>query len=111
MVTVTIEEVEDASLEHDHDIGYGAARRNEVGVECRGRLGAVERVSGRSTRGWGSPAPAARLSERTPLFGFMEPGYDPPAVMAARVAELVTVGLLGGFLLLRFVSRSSGGRW
>ena len=51
------------------------------------------------------------ISERTPLFGFMEPGYDPPALMAARVAELVTVGLLGSFLAARFVGRDSRGRW
>jgi hypothetical protein len=50
------------------------------------------------------------ISERTPLFGFMEPGYDPPALMTARVAELVTVGLLGSFLVLRFSGRGSGGR-
>lgn len=51
------------------------------------------------------------ISERTPLFGFMEPGYDPPALMAARVAELVTVGFLGSFLIARFAGRGSGGRW
>lgn len=51
------------------------------------------------------------ISERTPLFGFMEPGYDPPALMASRVAELVTVGLLGSFLVARFARRSSAGRW
>ena len=51
------------------------------------------------------------VAERTPLFGFMEPGYDPPALMASRVAELVTVGLLGSFLVARFVGRGSGGRW
>jgi hypothetical protein len=51
------------------------------------------------------------ISERTPLFGFMEPGYDPPALMASRVAELVTVGLLGSFLIARFAGRGSGGRW
>jgi len=51
------------------------------------------------------------VSERTPLFGFMEPGYDPTALMAARVAELVTVGLLGSFLVARLVGRGSGGRW
>lgn len=28
-----------------------------------------------------------------------------------RVAELVTVGLLGSFLVARLVSRSSAGRW
>lgn len=44
------------------------------------------------------------IAERTPLFGFMEPGYDPPAIMAARVAEVATVVLLGGFLATRFAS-------
>jgi hypothetical protein len=51
------------------------------------------------------------VSERTPLFGFMEPGYDPPAIMAARVAELTTVVLLGSFFALRFVRRAPVGRW
>ena len=51
------------------------------------------------------------VAERTPLFGFQEPGYDPPALMASRVAELVTVGLLGSFLVARLVSRSSDQRW
>jgi hypothetical protein len=45
------------------------------------------------------------VAERTPLFGFQEPGYDPTAIMASRVAELLTVGLLGSFLLSRLVSR------
>jgi hypothetical protein len=48
------------------------------------------------------------ISERTPLFGFMEPGYDPPAIMASRVAELSTVALLGSFLLGRFARRVRG---
>jgi hypothetical protein len=43
------------------------------------------------------------VAERTPLFGFMEPGYDPPAIMASRVAELVAVGLLGSFLVARLL--------
>jgi hypothetical protein len=51
------------------------------------------------------------ISERTPLFGFMEPGYDPPAIMASRVAELVTVALLGSFLLARLGKKLSAGRW
>jgi hypothetical protein len=51
------------------------------------------------------------VAERTPLFGFQEPGYDPPALMASRVAELVTVGLLGTFLVARLVSRGSAARW
>jgi hypothetical protein len=45
------------------------------------------------------------IAERTPLFGFMEPGYDPPAIMAARVAEVATVALLGSFLATRLASR------
>jgi uncharacterized membrane protein len=51
------------------------------------------------------------VAERTPLFGFQEPGYDPPAITASRVSELVTVGLLGSFLVARLVGRSSAGRW
>jgi hypothetical protein len=51
------------------------------------------------------------VSERTPLFGFMEPGYDPPAIMASRVAELVTVGVLGAFLVARVAWRGSVARW
>jgi hypothetical protein len=51
------------------------------------------------------------ISERTPLFGFMEPGYDPPAIMAARAAELVTVGLLGSFLLARLTQSAPQSRW
>ena len=39
------------------------------------------------------------IAERRPLFGFMEPGYDPTAIMASRVFEVTTVVLLGGFLL------------
>ena len=88
-----------------------------------GLLAPVERVLGRfggaavgllALGGAGQAATAFAfllISERTPLFGFMEPGYDPPALMAARVAELVTVALLGLFLAVRGMRRSSGGRW
>jgi hypothetical protein len=51
------------------------------------------------------------ISERTPLFGFMEPGYDPAAILASRVAEGATVVLLGAFLAARFVGRVPAGRW
>jgi hypothetical protein len=51
------------------------------------------------------------VSERTPLFGFMEPDYDPPAIMASRVTELATVGLLGTFLVARLAAKGSVGRW
>jgi hypothetical protein len=44
------------------------------------------------------------ISERTPLFGFMEPGYDPTAILASRVAEAVTVLSLAGFLVARFAN-------
>jgi hypothetical protein len=45
------------------------------------------------------------VSERTPLFGFMEPGYDPTAILAARAAEVAAVVFLGVFLVLRFAVR------
>jgi hypothetical protein len=51
------------------------------------------------------------VAERTPLFGFQEPGYDPPAIIASRVAEVAAAALLGSFLVGRLVSRSSAGRW
>ena len=41
------------------------------------------------------------ISERTPLFGFMEPGYDPTAIAAARISEVATVVFLGAFLVAR----------
>jgi hypothetical protein len=41
------------------------------------------------------------ISERTPLFGFKEPGYDPTAILASRVAEVATVVFLAGFLVVR----------
>jgi hypothetical protein len=46
------------------------------------------------------------ISERTPLFGFMEPGYDPEAILASRIAEVATIVFLGGFLAARAISRS-----
>jgi hypothetical protein len=45
------------------------------------------------------------ISERTPLFGFQEPGYDPPAIMASRIAEVAAVVFLGAFLAGRFRRR------
>jgi hypothetical protein len=88
-----------------------------------GLLAPVERLLGR----WGGAAVALLASggvglaatsfvfllasERTPLFGFMEPGYDPPAILASRVAEAATVGLLGSFSVARVVRRVSAGRW
>ena len=51
------------------------------------------------------------ISERTPLFGFMEPGYDPQAILAARVSEVATVVLLGGFALTRFTRKVHTAAW
>jgi hypothetical protein len=39
------------------------------------------------------------IAERTPLFGFQEPGYDPTGIAASRGAEIATVVLLGAFLV------------
>lgn len=51
------------------------------------------------------------ISEHTPLFGFKEPGYDPPAIAAARAAEIATVVFLGAFLLGRVGLRARMTRW
>jgi hypothetical protein len=45
------------------------------------------------------------ISERTPVFGFKEPGYDPSAIMASRIAEVATVVFLSVFLAGRFTGR------
>lgn len=51
------------------------------------------------------------IGERTPLFGFMEPGYDPTAILTARIAEAATVILLGAFMWARFLRRTPAARW
>jgi hypothetical protein len=51
------------------------------------------------------------ISERTPLFGFMEPGYDPGAIATARAAEAATILLLGSFLVARFGLPTGMPRW
>ena len=50
------------------------------------------------------------ISERTPLFGFKEPGYDPPAIMTSRISEVATVVFLGAFVAARFLRRPAV-RW
>jgi hypothetical protein len=50
------------------------------------------------------------VSEQTPLFGFMEPGYDPTAILASRIAEVATVVSLGAFGIARFVAHAAT-RW
>jgi hypothetical protein len=51
------------------------------------------------------------ISEQTPLFGFKEPGYDPPAMAAARAAEVATVVFLGAFLVGRLGPKAPMWRW
>lgn len=51
------------------------------------------------------------ISEHTPLFGFMEPGYDPPAILASRIAEGVTVLSLGAYGIARLVASGRAMRW
>ena len=43
------------------------------------------------------------IAERRPLFGFMEPGYNPAAIRAAQVSEIAAVALLGVYLVARHV--------
>ena len=50
------------------------------------------------------------ISEHTPLFGFMEPGYDPMGILASRLAEGASVLLLGAHLTARFTGASVA-RW
>ena len=51
------------------------------------------------------------IAERRPLFGFMEPGYNPAAIRAAQVSEIATVALLGVYLGARHLPfRSPGPR-
>jgi hypothetical protein len=87
-----------------------------------GLLLPVERLSGRcgtlvvSGLALGGIALAAvsyvflLIAERRPLFGFMEPGYNPAAIRAAQVSEIVTVALLGIYLVARHVPIRSAGR-
>jgi len=47
------------------------------------------------------------IAERRPLFGFMEPGYNPAAIHAAQISEIATVPLLGVYLVARHVAIGS----
>jgi len=51
------------------------------------------------------------IAEQTPLFGFMEPGYDPTAILVSRIAEAVTVVSLAAFVVARFVVHAPTRRW
>jgi len=66
-------------------------------------LAPVERAGGRFG--------GAILVLHTPLFGFQEPGYDPPGIAAARGAEIATVVFLGAFLVARLGLKAPMWRW
>ena len=51
------------------------------------------------------------ISERTPLFGFQEPGYDPTAIAISRSAEVAAVASLGASMAGRFVGTAPKRRW
>jgi hypothetical protein len=50
------------------------------------------------------------IAERRPLFGFMEPGYNPDAIFTSQVSEIATVALLGAYLVVRHVPVGFRGR-
>ena len=50
------------------------------------------------------------IAERRPLFGFMEPGYNPDAILTSQVSEIATVALLGVYLVVRHVPIGNRGR-
>jgi hypothetical protein len=86
-------------------------------------LGPLERIGGRFGGALLALASAAGIalaavsfvflfiSERTPLFGFMEPGYDPTGITVVRVVEIATVVFLGLFLAGRFWLKAAIRRW
>jgi hypothetical protein len=51
------------------------------------------------------------ISERRPLFGFQEPGYEPTAIAVSRYAEVAAVVLLVGSLIARFAGPGPNHRW
>jgi len=51
------------------------------------------------------------ISEHTPLFGFMEPGYDPTAILASRIAEGVAVASLVAYGVARVLPGAAARRW
>lgn len=51
------------------------------------------------------------ISERTPLFGFQEPGYDPSAIALSRETEIAAVVLLSASLVARFATKAPKLRW
>jgi hypothetical protein len=124
-MTASTQEVDMELFNRDGLERLGAAAREVAGATAIGLalLAPVERLAGRwggaavgllALAGIGLAATAfvfLMISERTPLFGFMEPGYDPAAILASRVAEVATVVLLGAYVVARFVGRTFAARW
>lgn len=52
-----------------------------------------------------------KISQHTPLFGFMDPGYDPAGITASQWAEITAVVSLVIFLIGRTVLKTSSRRW
>ncbi len=52
-----------------------------------------------------------KISQHTPLFGFMDPGYDPPGITASQWAEITAVVFLAIFLTGRSVLKAPARRW
>jgi hypothetical protein len=78
-----------------------------------GRLGAAA-VGALALAGIGLAATSfafLTIAEHRPLFGFMEPGYDPTAIAASRGAEIAATLLLGSYLVARFAGGWSSRRW
>jgi hypothetical protein len=51
------------------------------------------------------------ISERRPLFGFQEPGYDPTAIDLAQASEIAAVVLLSVSFVARFATKAAKARW
>jgi hypothetical protein len=51
------------------------------------------------------------VSERRPLFGFQEPGYDPTAIALSRVTEIAAVAFLTASLIAGFAAKAPKARW
>jgi hypothetical protein len=51
------------------------------------------------------------ISERRPVFGFMEPGYDPSGIRFSQESEIATVLILGAFLVARYMLALPARRW
>jgi hypothetical protein len=51
------------------------------------------------------------ISERTQLFGFHEPGYDPAGIALSKQVEIAAVVLLGTSVVARFATKRSTRRW